>query len=58
MTSTSAAIRCAAGIGLVLLATTSWSIPAGAPAMSQLAQYCAPLEQTSEAHRIYCRQPG
>jgi hypothetical protein len=56
MTSTSAAIRCAARI--VLLATTSWSIPAGAPAMSQLAQYCAPLEQTSDAHRIYCRQPG
>lgn len=55
---TSAAIRCAARIGFVLLATTSWPIPAGAPATSQLAQYCAPLEQTSDAHRVYCRQPG
>jgi len=56
---TSVTIRYAAAIGLVLALIVSGRPPiwAGAAGTS-LGQYCAPLEQTSDAHRIYCRQRG
>ena len=45
-------------IGMLALAAASGSfgqVRTGAPAGNELAQYCAPQEESPDAHRFYCR---
>jgi hypothetical protein len=54
-------LRYAANAGLIgmlaLAAATSsfGQVRTGAPASNELAQYCAPQEESPDAHRFYCR---
>ena len=51
----------AALIGTLALAATSSSfgqVRTGAPAGNALAQYCAPQDESPDAHRFYCRSEG
>ena len=54
------AVRAAVG-GMLALAAATGSLEqmqAGAHAANQLAQYCAPAREDSEAPRLYCRNDG
>ena len=45
-------------IGLLALVAASGSfaqVRTGAPAGNELAQYCAPQDESPDAHRFYCR---
>jgi hypothetical protein len=54
-------LRYAANAGLIatlaLAAATSsfGQVRTGAPADNELAQYCAPQDESPDAHRFYCR---
>jgi hypothetical protein len=56
-----AILRYAANAGLIgmlaLAAATSsfGQVRTGAPAGNELAQYCAPQDESPDAHRFYCR---
>jgi hypothetical protein len=57
-------LRYAANSGLIgMLALTAASgsfgqVRTGAPAGTELAQYCAPQDESPDAHRFYCRNEG
>lgn len=45
-------------IGLLALAAASSSfgqVRTQAPAFNELAQYCAPQDESTDAHKFYCR---
>jgi hypothetical protein len=53
-------LRYAANAGLIgLLAAAASSsfarVRIGAPAGNELAQYCAPQDESTDAHKFYCR---
>jgi hypothetical protein len=54
---TSAAITIVLGLVLTLTATNSL-VRVEKAATSRMAQYCAPLEQNPNSHRVYCAQEG
>jgi hypothetical protein len=46
-------------IGTLALAAASGSFgQARAPTGNELAQYCAPQDESPDAHRFYCRNEG
>jgi hypothetical protein len=52
-------LRYAANAGLIgmlaLAAAALGQVRTGAPAGNELAQYCAPQDESPDAHRFYCR---
>jgi hypothetical protein len=48
-------------IGMLALAAATSAfgqVRTGAPAGNELAQYCAPQDESPDAHRFYCRSEG
>jgi len=43
------------GLALIAAISSFAQIRTGARAASHLSQYCAPQEESSDAHRFYCR---
>jgi len=54
----SAAMTSAVGLVLALTATSGSPVRVEKAAMSRTAQYCVPLEQNPNSHRVYCAQEG